>query len=89
MKTILVPAAAAALLALAPLAASAKTSGDYSNAVIKSVNASARTVTLNDGSSFGYAYAALAQKLQPGAHVSFHWQDINGGNVITDVNSAG
>lgn len=88
MKTILVPAAAAAVLALAPLAASAKTSGDYTGAVIKSVNPATTTVTLTDGSSFGYAYASLANKLQPGAHVSFHWQDINGSNVITDVTSA-
>ena len=35
MKTLLIPAAAAALLALAPMAALAKTSTNFSDAVVK------------------------------------------------------
>lgn len=89
MKTILVPAAAAALLALAPMAALAKTSGTYSDAVIKSVNPSALTVTLANGNTFGVAYAGLEAQLQPGAHVSLHWQDVNGTSTVTNVTSAG
>lgn len=53
MKTLLVPAAAATLLALAPMAALAKTSTNFSDAVIKSINPSARTVTLADGNTYG------------------------------------
>ena len=88
MKTLLVPAAAAALLALAPMAALAKTSTNFSDAVIKSINPSARTVTLADGNTYGLNYAGLVGQLQPGAHVNLHVQDVNGANVVTSVTRA-
>lgn len=87
MTKILVPAAVAAMLAFAPLAALAQTGGYYSDATIQSVNPTAMTVKLSDGSEYTVAYAGLLNQLQPGSTVNFRWQDSNGNYEITSVNS--
>lgn len=90
MQKILIPAAAAVVLGLAPLAASAHTRmyGEFSDAVVKSVNQSALTVTIEGGETFNLGYAGEMAQLQPGAHVALTWQDINGSPTVTKVSSA-
>lgn len=88
MRKILVPAAAAALLALAPLAATARTVGYIDSATVQSVNPSALTVTLSDGSVFNLARASQLDRLKPGDHIAFNWQDSNGSYVITRLSRA-
>lgn len=88
MKTLMVPAAAAALLALAPLAASARTTGYANDALVQSSNPSALTVTLSNGNSYGVYNGALFNQLKAGSHYNVQWQDINGGMVITHISPA-
>lgn len=87
MKKALIPAAAA-LLALAPVMSLAQTTGTFSNQVIASVNESAGTVTLQDGSQFEVLPAAYLNALHAGSAVSFIWQDVDGRRVITSVKTA-
>lgn len=84
MKKILVPAAIAALVSVAPLAALAKTTGDYSGTV-KSVNTSNETVTLTDGETFSLDYAGMANQLKPGTTVNLRWEDVNGETRVMRV----
>ena len=83
MRNKFVPALIAAVLVSAPLASMAHTSGYFSNAVVQSVNPSALTVTMQDGNTYALNYAAQANQLKPGEHISFNWIDVNGGSRLT------
>lgn len=88
MRNKFVPALLAAVLVSAPLAAMARDSGDFSDAVVKSVNPSALTVTMQDGDVYALNYAAQANQLKPGEHISFHWIDVDGGSRLTTFHQA-
>ncbi|WP_164871826.1 DUF1344 domain-containing protein [Solirhodobacter olei] len=88
MKIILIPAAVAAVFSFAPLVASAQDSGDYTGAIITAIDPAAMTVTFAHGTTHNVLPAALHERLQPGARVDFHWKDINGKWVVTDVTPA-
>ena len=83
MRNKFVPALLAAILVSAPLASMARTSGYFSDAVVKSVNPSALTVTMDDGNTYALNYAAQANELKPGQHIAFNWIDVNGGSRLT------
>lgn len=89
MRMTLVPAAAAALMALTPLAAMAHTTGYYSNAVVKSVNPGGLRITLKNGQPLHLAYMAQAQTFKAGHHYFINWASENGGRVITNAKSVG
>ena len=83
MRKTFVPALIAAVLVSAPLASMARTSGYFSDAVVKSVNPSALTVTMEDGNTYDLNYAAQLDQLKPGEHIAFNWIDVNGGSRLT------
>lgn len=88
MKSSAALVAAAVVLALAPLAASARDDGVYSGAVVESIDAGTMAVTLNGIGTYRFAPAGLATQMKRGSALDIYWQDINGDRVITHVKRA-
>lgn len=85
MRTKMFPVAAAALIALTPLASMARTTGYFSDAVVKSVNPSALTVTLKDGTRLGVETASQFNQLKPGQRYNIKWADVGGNATAVRV----
>jgi Cu/Ag efflux protein CusF len=85
MNSKFIPAAIAAILVASPMAVLARTQGDFTNAIVQSVNAQAMSVTLQDGTTLDVVSQALLKELTPGARVDLHVRDLNGGDVVTNV----
>ena len=87
MTKFAIPAAIAALIALAPAASMARTVQTF-DGTVQSINSSAGSVTLTDGTSYLLGTAALQAQLKPGAHVNLTVKDINGSDTVTGFTTA-
>lgn len=84
MKSLMISASAAALLAASSLAAlAAEASG-----AIASIDASAGTVTLDSGQTFVLPAGVDAASLQPGASVTITYEETGDGKMMASEVSA-
>ena len=90
MRIILIPAAAALTLPLAPMAFAGSTglaTGARVSGTVQSVDMQKQTMTMADGHTLSMAYPATLKKLKPGEHISFKVQD-NAETKAADIQGA-
>ena len=80
MRTLLIPAAAAAILATSSLVFAATT---HTSGTVKSYDSHAMTLTLADGSTYTLKKGVKAPALKAGEKVTVSW-DMSGSKKIAD-----